>query len=181
MPRSTSGTASTVSEIEVLLATLVWVAQRGARLRAVSVAAGQVISQRETVQRLPAAFEHAGIEYQGCEFRARGPDVVAESAREYWQIECKGIGVGSPQTHRNNFDRALASVVSFFIDTPPSTCPHARPLLALALPYTDIFVSQVRQRVSVALRRRLDLWILLYEPEQQCFVMEVEPSMEIGE
>ena len=54
---------------------------------------------------------------------SRGPDLLGFSDHEWWAIECKRSGAGKPQTQRNNFDRALASVVSYYDSSPSSDIP----------------------------------------------------------
>jgi hypothetical protein len=112
------------------------------------------------------------------------PDFVGISLREFWQLECKGAGSGAQATQRNNFDRALASVVSYYTDSPP-TMPDAFaalrgavPHLGLALPATLDYLRELRRRVHKPLRRRLNLWILLYEPESKT-IRAVTPDADI--
>ena len=101
---------------------------------------------------------------------ADGPDIGAISKSEWWQVECKSAGVGKPQTQRNNFDRALASVVSYYGAPLPElpeefhAVTQAQPYLGLAIPATGAYLRELRRRVRSPLRQRLNLWILLYEP-----------------
>ncbi|MCY4137059.1 MAG: hypothetical protein OXF56_02180, partial [Rhodobacteraceae bacterium] len=100
------------------------------------------------------------------EFSRHGPDIVAVSEHEWWCIECKGTGTGKPSTQRNNFDRALASVVSYYEDDPQAPvrwAKDARVFLGLALPASPQYLKELARRVRSPLRRRLNLWILLYE------------------
>jgi len=85
-----------------------------------------------------------------------GPDIEAVSDDLYWKIECKGFGTGKPQTHRNNFDRALASVVSYYEDRRPVA-------LGLALPASQHYLQLLKTRAGKSLRTRLNLWVLLYD------------------
>ena len=48
---------------------------------------------------------------------------------EWWQIECKGAGEGKQPTQRNNFDRGVASVVSYY--GPSTEFRNAKPHLAV--------------------------------------------------
>jgi hypothetical protein len=99
-----------------------------------------------------------------------GPDIVAVSEQEYWQVECKGAGSGQRSTYRTNFDRALASVVSYFgtAEDLPSDCGHRIPFLALALPQAPEYMAELRRRVRDSLSRALGLWLgeSLSESEQ---------------
>ena len=163
MTRPTQGI---VSETEVLIATLRWLSSRGARPLCISIPSGQGTSKDADRGLLNSELNSLGL--APCRFSNDGPDIVACSSTEYWQIECKGVGAGVQQTQRNNFDRALASVVSYYCDQVPNPngeCPpSAKPLLALALPATSEYLNQLRRRVRRPLRAKLDLWILLYEP-----------------
>jgi len=92
------------------------------------------------------------------------------SDSEWWIIECKGAGLGKSQTQRNNFDRALASVVSYFEESPQGLgAEHqgATVCLGLALPATRAYLNELRRRVRSPLRKRLNLWVLLYELESK--------------
>lgn len=74
---------------------------------------------------------------------------------------------GKPATQRNNFDRALASVVSYYTESPPkdlAAFSNAIQFLGLALPETGYYMSELKHRVSKPLRKTLNLWVLLYNP-----------------
>ena len=108
------------SELEVLIATTVWLLRDGWTVEAISVAGGcglaHVDYQKEEVRK---AFKAENVPFYDRLFKPRGPDIVARSHEGIWKIECKGLGKGKAQTHRNNFDRAVASVMSYFDN--PST------------------------------------------------------------
>ena len=100
------------------------------------------------------------------EFVGSGPDIVAVSDHLYWKVECKGSGTGKPATQRNNFDRALASVVSYDEDCPPDTDERVKNTtvaLGLALPATEQYWKLLTTRARKPLRSRLNLWVLLYD------------------
>ena len=148
-----------VSEPDVLLATTLFLMERGATPYQFSVAAGRGIDTGAMLGRLRNAFKSAG-------FSGNGADILAVSETEWWAIECKGSGVGKPQTQRNNFDRALASVVSYFENKPQGLPPEyasVRTHLGLALPATEAYLRELRRRVRRPLRERLNLWVLLYD------------------
>ena len=101
-------------------------------------------------------------------FSKEGADIVGMSETEFWQVECKGAGSGTTQTQRNNFDRALASVVSYYqeeVEGFPDQLKNAQPYLGLALPQSPDYMRQLRKRVRVPLRKTLNLWVLLYDPD----------------
>jgi hypothetical protein len=51
------------------------------------------------------------IDYSDIDFKATGADIIAKEKRTSWLIECKGVGTGKRQTHTNNMDRLVASLV----------------------------------------------------------------------
>lgn len=154
-----------VPEPEVLLAATAFLIQRKAVPYQFSVAAGKGIETSSAIGRLRNAFASVG---RTPNFAANGADILALSENEWWAVECKGAGTGVPQTQRNNFDRALASVVSYYEDGPPGATEelmNAKVCLGLALPATASYLRELKRRVRQPLRTRLNLWVLLYEPE----------------
>ena len=153
-----------VQETDVLIATTVFLVQRGVKPYQFSIPRGQGIDSVTPRERLERAFESFGFQPT---FSSQGADIIAVSESEWWHIECKGAGSGKPQTHRNNFDRALSSVVSYYgadRDDLPDDLINSKQILGLALPASPIFLHQLQKRVRKPLRQRLDLWVLLYEP-----------------
>ena len=144
------------SELEVLIATLVWLVRNGWTIEAISVAAGyglpSVDRQKNEIRKALVA-ENVSIDQ--VIFKAKGPDIVARSHEGIWKIECKGLGKGRSQTHRNNFDRAVASVMSYF-DTPLTR-------LGLALANDYLWVYNFSERLPQALREATNLWVFLLE------------------
>lgn len=159
-----------VREIDVLIAVTLWLHDRHLLPYQFSVAQGSGIDTPADQERLRQVIKTAGIPEAAVQFVAHGQDVCAISRREWWQIECKGAGTGAPSTQRNNFDRALASAVSYFEESAPeftgdlSPLSGAKPHLGLALPATHHYLRELKRRVRQPLRRRLNLWVLLYEP-----------------
>lgn len=162
-----------IPEMEILIACVKWLNSRNVHQYQVSVARGSGINTQDCKSRLRDELKQLNID--SVNFAGDGPDVIGFSASEYWQIECKGFGSGKKQTQRNNFDRALASVVSYCVDVPPKGFVNAQPHLGLALPKVPDYVSELRRRVGGPLRRRLNLWVLLYEPESKQ-IIPVAPS-----
>lgn len=166
-----------VPEIKVLIASAVWLwKDRKVRPLQFSVASGKGIDMYSDKKRLQDALKAAGVPDSSTlqnnlgihQFLPAGPDIIGLSATEFWQIECKGSGIGKKQTQRNNFDRALASVVSYYnedLDLP--NLPNLALYLGLALPATSDYVLELRNRVKRPLRSRLNMWILLYDSETQ--------------
>jgi hypothetical protein len=156
-----------VPEIEVLIASAIWLwNHRKVHPIKVSVATGKGIDFGSHKKQLVKIFETVGIPLP--RFKNDGPDIIGSSESEFWQVECKGAGLGKVQTYRNNFDRALASVVSYYTDISlDERNSDARPYLGLALPDTPDYVSELHRRVKKPLRHQLNLWVLLYEQESK--------------
>ena len=157
-------TEAVVSEPDVLIATTVFLIERGVTPYQFSVAAGRGIDTAGAMERLRKGFAAIG-RYPS--FTGNGADILGISDTEWWTIECKGSGTGQPQTQRNNFDRALASVVSYFEEEPQGVPPERKRnltvCLGLALPATRAYLNELQRRVRAPLRRRLNLWVLLYD------------------
>lgn len=146
-----------VSELQVLIATCRWLHENGWQIDSIAPATGfglaPIGQQRETIVQ---EFSSAQIPFEvRTLFRQRGPDIIASSGTVIWKLECKGMATARTQTHRNNFDRAVASVVSYY-DT-----PQAR--LGLALGGDYLWNYWLGDRLPVALRKALGLWVLLVE------------------
>jgi len=155
-----------ISENDVVIATTVWLARRGIRPIRVCLVTPVTGTRYEDKQRLQAALAAEGIDPSNLHAVTTGPDIIAKSAEEYWQVECKGVGSGVQSTQRNNFDRALASTVSYFGSAVEIgvECENRQPVLGLALPKSRDYIAQLRRRVRPSLRRTINLWLLLYEP-----------------
>lgn len=159
-----------IEENDVLYATVQFlIKERKTLPYQISPATGRGIDPEPTKAIIRKLYESIGREPP---FVGIGPDIVAASESEWWYIECKGAGTGKPSTQRNNFDRALASVVSYYEDSPqvppgfPGLEQWARGstvFLGLALPATAEYLRLLEKRVRPPLRQRLNLWVLLYE------------------
>ena len=132
-----------VPESDVLIATALWLNAQGAVPYRLSVAGGAGIDLGVEKQRVHDALRAAGIAKALINFESIGPDIHAVSPLQWWQVECKGAGAGKASTQRNNFDHALASVVSYFVDQVPDMFTRVhhlgptarRPLLDRAIPF----------------------------------------------
>ena len=103
-------------------------------------------------------------------FNHNGPDIVASARGITWKFECKGFGTGKNSTHKNHFDRAIASAVSYF------DSPDTRLGLALA---DDYFGDHAfTDRLPRALRVATSLYVFrvvvsgevqVYQPEDEHF------------
>lgn len=158
-----------IPEIDVLVAASLWLYRRKLLPYQFSVARGRGIDGAVHKEYLQNRLVNAGIPCGFISFTAEGPDVVAISKTEWWQVECKGVGTGTQQTQRNNFDRALASVVSYYGAPLPElpdelrALAQAEPHLGLAIPAGRDYLRELSRRVRAELRQRLNLWVLLYE------------------
>lgn len=161
--------AELIPELDVLIASIDWLWARGVKPLHVSIAKGSQAGRYEDRRRLEEALETAGIPRDSWSLSKDGPDIVAASAQECWQVECKGAGTGVQSTQRNNFDRALASVVSYYDNLPSVASPNCTGagVLGLALPSTTDYMREINRRVSISLRQALNMWLLLYEPSQR--------------
>jgi len=156
-----------VPEIDVLVATVAFLKERGVTCYKISVARGRGIDKRAAEASAWAALgDDISHSYP---FSSEGADILGISETEWWNVECKGSGTGVSQTQRNNFDRALASTVSYY-EEKPSNLPvkyaqyeNARPYLGLALPASKAYLNELKRRVRLPLRKTLNLWILLYD------------------
>ena len=103
---------------------------------------------------MKAELAKLGIEEKNVRFVSKGEDIRAKKGSSLWRIECKGLAESmKPPTIRNQFDGALASVVSYY--------DQAQGLqLGLALP--EEYFKHIKDRLPQALRTVLNLWVLLY-------------------
>ena len=172
MPSPPNGVKMTdyqvIPEIDVLIATGHFLAQRGLQLDQFSVPRGKGMDTKSAKNRIFRTFcsTPGFVSY----FVNEGPDIIGASETEWWQIECKGSGSGKQQTQRNNFDRALASVVSYYgedVKQLPESCIIAQAYLGLALPASPAYLNELKRRVRQPLRKILNMWVLLYEPKSE--------------
>ena len=158
-----------VSELEVLIPTLHWLHENGWAIESISPATGSgLLPIEEQKQRVKGELEAAHVPYDERNvFRHRGPDIVTRSGQGIWKIECKGLGNGTKRTHKNNFDRAVASVMSY--------CDAPQVRLGLALANDYLWAYYFRDKLPKALRKATNLWVFLivagkaypYEPSEE--------------
>lgn len=70
--------------------------------------------------------------------------------------ECKGYSNSRSQTQRNNFDRALASCVTYFGD---------KNNLRIGLAVPDFYKTVIQKRIPLALRETLRMSIFLFNAD----------------
>lgn len=166
-----------IPELDVVSATVLFLINRGVIPYQFSLPKGKGIDSSSYQKHISGVLGSVGL---SASFSTAGPDILAISKNEWWQVECKGAGSGKKQTQRNNFDRALASAVSYYSDLPerlPQNFENAMPFLGLSLPGTDEYIHELMRRVRKCLRQKLNLWILLYETESDT-LRAVSPSDE---
>ena len=189
--KSESTESMLVTENEVLIAAARWLFRRNVFPYQFSVAHGKGIDYssnqdilidelrlQEIIKQLSLPrFEGHGPDILGLDTQSLqkviGEQEINPENSEWWQIECKGAGKGKPPTQRNNFDRGLASVVSYY--GPSQEFKNAKPYLGFALPNT--FKEQLKTRLRRPLRKVLNLWVLIYDPDDES-VHAVPPDAE---
>jgi hypothetical protein len=155
-----------IREDIILIETAKWLVRNGYVLRSISVPRGKEYKNdiRSVLEQELKKIGYA----EKINFSSGGADIIAQNQDEIWKVECKGIGSGKVQTLRNNFDRALASVVTYFDDE------DKKQILALAIPSSLPYLQQLL-RISKPLRKILNLWILLID-ENDHTVVEYKPE-----
>ena len=101
----------------------------------------------------------SGIPISKINFTGNGPDIIAAKSGEKWKIECKGLGSGLPQTLRNNFDRTLASTVSYFDQDEGLR-------IGMAMPSNHNYNKLIRSKIPTSLRTAVNLWIFIYDRDK---------------
>ena len=141
-------------EIDVLIAVVKWLHSDGWTIESLSPPSGQKIDSADNKRKLTAALAALGIEEKNVRLLAKGEDIRASQGDNLWRIECKSLGADLPSsTIRSQFDRALASTVSYYGQTDGLR-------LGLALP--EEYIKLIQNRVPQTLRKAISLWILLY-------------------
>ncbi|SRR6266487_4970601 len=142
-----------VPETYILVATVTWLHDNGWTIDAISFARGQEMSSNEQLSYLKYMLEKNSLIIDKISFLSNGPDILASKDGKKWKIECKGYSNSKSQTQRNNFDRALASCVTYFDDK-----DNVR--IGLAVP--DFYKTVIQKRIPLALREALKMSIFLF-------------------
>jgi hypothetical protein len=143
-----------VPEVNVLIAVVRWLHSQRWAIESLSIARGQGIDSASNKNRVKSELARLGLQEKKTIFVPKGEDIVAKKDGVLWRIECKGLAESMKfPTMRNQFDRALASVVSYY--------DRSQGLqLGLALP--EEYGRYIRDRLPQALRTVLNLWVLVY-------------------
>jgi len=145
--------AQYVPEIDVIIAVAKWLHSNGWTIESLSLPRGQGIDSAGNKNKLTVALDTLGIEEKNIRLSFKGEDIRARQGDNLWRIECKSLGADLPSsTVRNQFDRALASTVSYY-----DQADELR--LGLALP--EEYIELIQNRVPEALRKAINLWIFL--------------------
>jgi len=144
--------APLIPEVDVLILVAKWLHSNGWQLEGISMPHGRGIDPIRNKAKLETEFTAVGISISNIEFRPIGEDIRARQGSNLWKIECKGLGKGVTQTIKENFDRAVASAVSYYTQ---------RDGLRLGLAVPDDYIKFFRGRVPQALREAINLWIFL--------------------
>ncbi len=143
-----------VPEIDVLIAVAKWLHSNGWQLEKVSMPHGKGIDPIKNQDKLEAEFTAVGILMNSIEFRQAGEDIRARQGSNLWRIECKCLSSGTRKTDKSNFDRAIASTVSYYNQRDGLR-------LGLALPDDEYYLRLLRNKVPQALRIAINLWVFL--------------------
>ena len=162
-------TFEVVPEIDVLIATGIWLHLQGWTIESISQPRGQGIDIYEERPRLRTKFSEAQLPTRNLRFNSSGPDIVARKDSDLWKIECKGLGTGTTQTLRNNFDRTLSSTVSYYDQ-------KSGLRIGLAMPRNSTYLNLIRSRIPQALREAISLWILIYNSNDKT-INPYEPNI----
>ena len=147
--------AQYVTEPDVLIAVAKWLHSNGWQLEKVSP---RNLKDKEKIK---AEFMAAGILISNIDFQHAGEDIKARKGGTLWKIECKGLSSGKSPTDKNNFDRAIASAVSYYTQIDGLR-------LGLALP--EWYKKYFRDKLPQALRVAISLWIFLYASSDEVYV-----------
>ncbi|MBI4186002.1 MAG: hypothetical protein HY530_00655 [Chloroflexi bacterium] len=164
-----------VTEIDVIIAVAKWLHSNEWTVERLSIPHGSgLVSGSKAKDKLRNDLTAVGIQTDSIRFLPKGEDIVARQRNSLWRIECKGLSAGKQATVKNNFDRAVASAVSYY--------DHSEGLrLGIALPDDKQYVRLCRNKLPKALRGAITLWVFLYENINEVYEFSPEeelPSLE---
>lgn len=142
-----------IQEIKVTVGVAKFLRSKGWTVDAISVPHGQGLDTQTHKNDVKSIFREM-------RFCNEGPDIIARHGDELWRIECKGLGNVAPSTLKNNFDRAVASAVSYY--------DQKGMRVGLALP--EAYRKHIMQKLPRALREAIRLWIFLYVVDEEIYV-----------
>jgi hypothetical protein len=151
-----------IEEIQVIMGVAKWLRSQGWTADTVSVPHGQGLDTRTHRNQIKSVFPEV-------RFSNKGPDIIAHRGDELWRIECKSLGNVPRGTLKNQFDRAVASAVSYY--------DRKGIQVGLALP--EAYRQYIVQKLPRALREAINLWILLYVVDEEIYPWGPDEDMEI--
>ncbi len=161
-------TKHSIPETDILIETIVWLIKNSWTIDTVSFPRGQEMNSIDHNTYFKYRLEeisHLHI-IDNIAFPSNGPDILASKDGKKWKVECKGYSDSTPQTQRNNFDRALASCVTYFDN-------KENVKLGLAVP--DFYKSDIQKRIPIALRETLKMSIFLFNTKNS-IIEHYEPN-----
>jgi len=162
--------AQYVPEVDVLIGVVKWLHLKGWQIERLSMPHGRGIDSIANRNKLEAELTTAGIVTSNIKFMQAGEDIKARQGDELWKIECKCLGSGKRTTDKNNFDRAVASVVSYYTQSDGLR-------LGLALPDPKEYMKFLRDKLPQTLREAVNLWIFLYASKDEIYVFTPEEEI----
>lgn len=148
-------------EVDVIIGIATWLHSNGWRVNKISIPTNQKASVPEQKEMLKLALAKAGLPIENLEFLPGGPDIEAQCDDETWRIECKGLTLGKDPTVKNNFDRAVASAVSYYTKS-------ERIRIGIAFPEAR-YLKHIRIKLPKPLRQALNLWVFLYVAHDEVY------------
>lgn len=143
-----------IPEVNVIIAVVRWLHSEGWTIQSLSIPRGQGIDSVSSKNKVKTELAALGIEEKSVRFVPKGEDIRARKGSTLWRIECKSLGADlRSSTLRNQFDRGLASIVSYY--------DRSQGLqLGLALP--EEYFKHIKGRLPQALRIAINLWVFIY-------------------
>lgn len=167
--------AQHVRETDVILGVAKWLNSHGWTIESFSVPHGQGLINSDTAKnKLRDWLTAVGLPMRSVKFTPSGEDIVARQGDAFWKIECKGLSAGKKATVKNNFDRAVASAVSYYDRS-------ERLRIGIALPDDKEYIRHCRNKLPKALRQAISLWVFLYVNIEEVYEFRPEdelPSLE---
>jgi len=143
-----------IPEVNVIIAVMRWLHSEGWTIQSLSIPRGQGIDSVSSKNRVKAELAALGIEEKSVRFVSKGEDIRARKGSNLWRIECKSLGTDlRPSTLRNQFDRGLASTVSYYDQSQG---------LQLGLALSEEYFKHIKDRLPQALRIAINLWVFIY-------------------
>ncbi len=143
-----------IPEIDVLEKTCLYLHNAHWEIICVSVPKNQELNKFQQIDRVKSLIAKNWTDEH---FQDNGADIIAQKGKTILRIECKGYNWGvNPQTIKTHFDRAIASLVSYY-DSPNN--------LQIGLAVPDLYLEYIKKRLPLALRKSLNCFIFLLDTE----------------